>query len=776
MKPKTTIMLIVILLACVVYVVVRHTDLFTRGTTSQKPTKRDRLVFGAESKGIEKLTVTSADGSVLSFAKEDGAWRIVEPVEAKADSYAVTSIAHELKALKYERVFPADGPGAVGDDITGLDAPQWTVSFVDSAGTARLLHIGRAVPLGGGERTYVRPGPRPGGADKPQTYEVAVDFARKLDRPLSEFRSKALLELTSDDIVRIIVQGRQSYELKKRDGRWGIVHPISAAANKEKVRKFIEKFKSLQAKRFIADAPKSLSPYGLAEPRLILTIRTQAPTPATASTSPATRAAGKSYALMLGSRSEKRIYAKFADAPGVFELAGSLLDDLQPDVTDLRDKRILDVEADEVVRAEMDLPAGKTRLVKQDDKWRMVEPFAGEAHGGSVRRLIRNLASLEGERFIDPVPSSSALGGYGLGPPRGRIALQIAGRSETVSLLIGAASGSGEMTFAKSASSPAVAVVRSAKVEPLLGGAAAYWGRTIFRLPQGARLQRLVLDRPAGRVELARGDDDAWSMVLPIEADVDKSNLTKVIDELSKLTARKIVFLGREVPASFTKAKEIITVQVSWSDEPASQPATAASAPATAPTRPAAATRPSVRTRRFRVVKILRKAYVWAIGEKVAAVGEMTGRFYDNLAAELRDRTISKFDPDAIQGIKITAGKDVLELRRRQDAWQCAGDAYVDIDAEKVASFLSDVAELKAEQFLTHKTSASDAAKFGMKDRWFTLELTPAEGDATEIVVSNKGPDKAKDRYASSSGAAGVFVLPTKAAQKMAKSLKDFKK
>ena len=211
MKSKTIIFLIAALILCAVYVLVRHTDLFK---APPAPTTGDEeKIFPLGLSNPVKLLITSSQGWQREFAKSRQDWRIVKPIQAKADSLQVSSLVSTLTDLHYVRAISPSEPDA-NDKITGLAAARWTVTVIDDKGRSQVLHVGQAVPMSGGARTYVRP------QGDPKAYVVAVDFAQQLNRPLREYRDKAILDVIAANVVRISVAGQENYELEKKDGNW----------------------------------------------------------------------------------------------------------------------------------------------------------------------------------------------------------------------------------------------------------------------------------------------------------------------------------------------------------------------------------------------------------------------------------------------------------------------------------------------------------------------------------------------------------------------------
>lgn len=186
-------------------------------------------------------------------------------------------------------------------------------------------------------------------------------------------------------------------------------------------------------------------------------------------------------------------------------------------------------------------------------------------------------------------------------------------------------------------------------------------------------------------------------------------------------------------------------------------------------TRPAATTR----TYTLNVAKVGDNSYVWVEGQKVTAVGEFPVSFYNDLAAELRNRKVLKITPDEVENVKIVSGSETLELRKEKEAWTYVSDPYVKIDAEKVKTFLKDIQDLAADKFVS--PAGADAAKFGLDKPKLTAEIKSAKGKVYRVSVSPTGPEKSQDRYGSAAGVEGVFVLPSATVDKLTKSLKDFK-
>jgi len=792
MKPKTAIILTALLVVCIAFALFRG-DLFT----SSKPEEQGReqkLFDPAPGKCVE-LTIEGKAGK-MTFKKVDDDWRIVEPIRAKAENWPVNDVADAFKDLKGR---PA---GDVGSETTGLDEPLWKVTVVDDKKASYCLLVGRPRPMQSGQ-TYVRP------AKGKQDFIVEVDFAYKLNKPLSDFRDKTVLDLKTDKIARLEIVGQRSYELVRKDDKWGIVKPISAEADKDKVKDLLDDAARVTASEFVADAPEDLAAYGLTQPRLVVRIEMEpeepTTTPATTQAAPKPKP-GKKHGLALGKHVGEKIYAKLLDEPAVFKVDESKLEDLQPKLVDLRVKKVLRLAAADVTGVEVELPAGKAALAKKDGQWEMTAPLKGKADEDTVKKLLDGAADLKADSFKDSV---AVLKTYGLDSPKARLTFRLAGKGETTTLLIGGETPSGEMTFVKSAAGLAVAVVKTDDLKDLLAEPATYWDRTLLKLADGEKTVRMQLRRIDETFTLARDANDDWSLSTPLAASADADQVNKVIDHLEDLSADKIVYLGKQVPESFSGAKEIMQLVVTTertpkppepatkpTTQPTTEPTTQATRPAAtkpaatkpaatkpAATKPAAtkpattkpAPKPIVKTYNVVVAKVSLHAYAWVPGGKIVSVGEFAPSLYDDLAGELRSRKIWEIDPDKVRSISLTAGKDSLELKKDDKAWTYTADQYVKIDAEKVESFLKDIKEPSAKKFVTHK-APTDLSKYGLDKPWLKLELTDEKGAKSALALSHAGATKTEDRYGTASTVQGVFELEASTIEKMTKTLKDFRK
>ncbi len=782
MNVKTTVVLLILLIVGLGYVIVFHTDWLARKGQPPAVTAEDKFLLSKLGK-VERLEVERPGSARLVLARSDDKWRLVEPVSAPALAWQVNSLVSRLSGLRFLRKDAPDQPDFPKDDLTHLSAPLATVSLTDEKGQTYNLRVGRKLSIS--KNTYVQ-------LDGDEhVYVVEADVAELLAKTANDYRETRVAQFATDQAVRLDVRGRQSYQLVKVGQKWSIDRPVSARADQGKVSSLLSDVSNITAEKFVNDAPTAadLAGYGLDQPRLAVTVAlappTTQPASAHATSQPATAPAGeaKVIAVLFGNVAEKKAFAKLGDQPWVFQVGESTLKDLQPELAELRDKSVLELEGREISRLELSPPDNPgCVLEKSDDQWNMLTPFAGVCDQDAAGKLAAALKDLKAQEFVD---SPATLAGFGLAPPAGTIVLHFQGSDKTTTLLIGRKSESGQTGFVRDAAGTSVAVIKAADYAELSRPAANYWTRQISELPAGAEVTQVELDRPTGSFTIQKGEGEKYKLTRPVAAPADEDNFKDLLSAVREVKADQVVSVAADLPQRFAKSKpirvtltyrvEVATSQPTTATAPSTRPATqAATHPTTAPaTRPAPQYRSGQLT--LAAAKEEGKSYVWRPGAKPLAVGELGGDFYDKLDAELRDRSVVHIQADQATGLTLVGPKGTLDFARAGEEWRYSPDAFVKIDGGKLTDFLGELGRLKAVRFAEYGEKA-DLKRFGLDKPAITVTVKTAEPKPLRLIVSATGPAGTKDRYAAGGDVPGVFVLSAGDVAKMEKTLADFKK
>ncbi len=237
-------------------------------------TLRDRRLFGLRAAEIAYAAFQSDARRLVLERGVKAGWRIVEPVQWKADEIVVGNIMRQIAELRIER-FADDTETDLA--VLGLDPPalrlQAAPAKPDHAVQHRLM-IGRTTPQA--EVAYVRFEDQMVQFGEGATvYAVSARaleaLGSDLTRPLA-LRDRTMLALAPDQVrslTRIRGEARQRVE-RKEDGTWTADEGGDVVA--EAVESILFAVANMRAHKVESHNPEDWVPYGLDRPTTILMI------------------------------------------------------------------------------------------------------------------------------------------------------------------------------------------------------------------------------------------------------------------------------------------------------------------------------------------------------------------------------------------------------------------------------------------------------------------------------------------------------------------------
>jgi Domain of unknown function (DUF4340) len=182
-----------------------------------------------------------------------GSWKLTQPMQARADAFAVDGLLDALTGLQKSRTLDKVDRAAVG-----LDKPRATVRLKSPAGET-VLRLGAEVPTGGELIASV-------GDD---VYVVPDTILTQVDREPGSWRDRQLFRAGRDAISRIILTGPPGgpVALVQKGNVFQMERPFADRADREATDDLYADLSGLTAEKFIDD--KSLTPaaMGLQPPR-----------------------------------------------------------------------------------------------------------------------------------------------------------------------------------------------------------------------------------------------------------------------------------------------------------------------------------------------------------------------------------------------------------------------------------------------------------------------------------------------------------------------------
>ena len=429
---------------------------------------------------LTTAAVTSTDRIELStpqgdatFEKEQGKW--VDAAGEVVDGEAVSSLLSQLKNLKARSFVPFEGESTAS---FGLDKPQAVIRLnVPGLPEAESFAVGGYTDAKTRRLVYVRH------KQADSVAKVRVADVSELIRPPVEYRDRTIFDLKPDEIEQVaisrpddLIDGVFAFTLARVDGDLQMVAPAPAQTSAEQVKKLAAALAKLKARRVVPATDPAQ--YGLDPPAITCQITHQPPEitkyievpveaeqeqGATAEAAegaqdkpgesseeplgneaeeeiPATPPADKPktklktekykppaevYELSIGEH-DRKVYAKRGDRPTIYEVARSLLNQLQaeyhhPVVFDFQESQVVSVIGP-------DAEGSPVELRKIEDQWQYTAEPDLPIDPKKVTDLLLRIKDLKTERFI--AYGAADLAAYGLDQPWRSLVLEIDDQTE----------------------------------------------------------------------------------------------------------------------------------------------------------------------------------------------------------------------------------------------------------------------------------------------------------------------------------------------------------
>lgn len=195
--------------------------------------------------------------------------------------------------------------------------------------------------------------------------------------------------------LEILAKG-QNTKLERKDGKWRVVSPVDAAADRFVVDQITSQLQTAKFKEKLEEKPtaEDLKKYGLDSPRFTASATARFPD-------------GTSKTLKISAGIDNpfdgSVYAQRDSDPAVYTAEGGLRYALEKDTFDLRDKEIFPFDDANLARIEAKGGANYTLERGAKNAWQLKAPIDSVADQQAVTQMI---ASIRGERAQAFLPDS----------------------------------------------------------------------------------------------------------------------------------------------------------------------------------------------------------------------------------------------------------------------------------------------------------------------------------------------------------------------------------
>lgn len=280
MRPRTLLVLLVVVLGLGAFIWFYERDL----PSSDERAEQARKVLPVEKDEVQGVTIEASSGRVVLERVEapkkeekekkeetgveeapgppESEWRIVQPMAARADTFAVDGLLDALTTLEKSRTLDEADRKALG-----LDNPRATVRLKTSEGE-KVLRIGAAVPTGSSVIASLE------GEDK--AFVVSDSILSQFEREPGAWRDRQLFRASRDTLSRITLTGPAGQvALVQKDDQFRVERPISDRADRERVDDLYADLSGLTAEQFLDDPARPAADLGLQPPQTVVEVAFQ---------------------------------------------------------------------------------------------------------------------------------------------------------------------------------------------------------------------------------------------------------------------------------------------------------------------------------------------------------------------------------------------------------------------------------------------------------------------------------------------------------------------
>jgi hypothetical protein len=343
------------------------------------------------------------------------------------------------------------------------------------------------------------------------------------EKPVEETSNQTkIFSVDAQHIQSITFKPREGdvFTCRREGGKWTITDPRHLAVDQGNFSGILNSLTTATADEVVDPHPASLKDFGLDPPSFTLEVTTDAKPP--------------SFTLLLGDDTPTSggLYAQASGNPQVFTLASYLKSSLEKKMFDLRDRRALTLEAEQLQKIAVDYKGTPWTLQKNPEGiWDLVLPPSVRADRFTVDGLVSQLRGLTMQTIAAEDKKKS--GDYGFGSPALRLALT--GSDGTQTIVVGKKEKDSERYFAMNSVLDPVFTLNSDFVTQFQKNPADLREKDLFSFST-FDVKRVELDTPKGHWAFER-QGNQWKQTTPKSKNLNSDKMDSFLTRLRDLRA-----------------------------------------------------------------------------------------------------------------------------------------------------------------------------------------------------------------------------------------------
>lgn len=377
------------------------------------------------------------------------------------------------------------------------------------------------------------------------------------------------------------------------------------------------------------------------------------------------------------------------------------------------------VTSKDVRRVEIKRSTGGFTLVKEGDRWVFEAPSKVRANTETVDTWLKGLLedatvsrSLKGQ--------AESISSYGLDKPAGELVLTTKG-GDTRTLQVGKSfSVPGEAAdsstyYAREAKDGRLFMLTATQADDITKKKSDdLRDKRLLDVGEEKQIQKIVIQRAAGTLEVQRRGEDRWDVVQPFQAPAESADVTSLVSQVKSAEAESFVEAGGDL-AKYGLAQPRLTVRVT--------------------------DKKGTHTVNFGNALKDGKVYAAREGEsEVTLVSKFTFESFDKKASDLRDRKLITLEEDKISSLDLTNAHGNMRLQKVGKEWQFADATDPKEKKAKAESVEQILTDLRASADRHVEEAPTDLAKYGLDKPVITAQVNDGRGKTQILAVGKKTP------------------------------------
>lgn len=273
-------------------------------------------------------------------------------------------------------------------------------------------------------------------------YMYFAEYKGKDSKAADEKKKAIAVEAKDITEISLVFPDHTITGVRKAEKVWEITSPAGTEPDQDEWELLSTNVPRIEREDTVTSDAADLAQFGLKDPDLKVVAKTKD---------------GKTIELLFGAENPRKIYnyAKFADSKEVFLSPSSWSRIFKKTLTDLRNKKVLELEPDDVDSVTLLDGTRETLIQKSGPDWQLKKPADTKADAGEMSTFLSSIRFARAGNFADATVDARAAG---LEPPALRITLHDAKANANRELLIGK-SPETDKFYARDGSRPAIMIL-----------------------------------------------------------------------------------------------------------------------------------------------------------------------------------------------------------------------------------------------------------------------------------------------------------------------------